>query len=77
MIIFNAGKELFLASSTFWSYDRYLIPGLLMDEWFHVTSSDRGIMPRTDLCHFWTRGEFNPWSERLQSAFPFFLDGDH
>lgn len=67
MIIFNAGHQLLMASSTFWSHDRYAFPGPLIDGWSHVTSSGQGIMTRGDMCHFRTRGAFNPWSESLPS----------
>lgn len=73
MFIFNAGQQQFMASSAFWSHDRYAFPGSLIDGWSHVISSGQGIMTRGDVYHFQARGTFNPWSDHLQSS-PSLLD---
>lgn len=67
MIIFNAGHQSLMASSTIWAHDRYAFPGRLIDGWSHVTSCGQGIMTRGDVCHFQTRGAFNLWSKSLPS----------
>lgn len=48
-----------------------------MGGWFLVTSSGQGIVTRTDMCHFQTRGEVKPWSDSLQGSFPLGTITDH
>lgn len=64
-----------MVSSTVWSHDRYALSGPLIDGLSHVTSSDQDIVARIDVCHFQTRGAFNPWSESLQGSLSL-LDSD-
>lgn len=78
MVIFNAGQQLFMASSTFWSHGKYALPGSLIDGWCHVTISGQDIVTRSDVCCFQARGALKPGSKNPQSSLSLLgRDGQH